>query len=159
MLVASKCTAESLWIHIPEITLTPKIFFYVDCSAVARRLPFSLLFLSLKFLQCNYTVTADETHFSQIGSLYSKSFLIPGTSVPFSPSATCSLLCATLLLKLAPHLIPGKTGRMVTETWTFSLALNSDVASRFSFPSLSAVGLLIPPTHTLTGSCFWGLCT
>lgn len=124
MLAASKCTAESLWIHIPEITLTPKIFFYVDCSAVARRLPFSLLFLSLKFLQCNYTVTADETHLYQTGSLYFKRFLLPDTSVPFLPVLLAQLLCATVLLKLAPHLIPRKTGRTVTERWTSSLALN-----------------------------------
>lgn len=66
MLAASKCTAESLWIHILEITLTLKIFLYVDCSAIASRLPFSLPFLSLKFLQCNYAVTVDETHLSQV---------------------------------------------------------------------------------------------
>lgn len=124
MLAASKCTAESLWIHILEITLTPKIFFYVDCSAVASRLPFSLQFLSPKFLQCNYIVTVDETHLSQKGSLHSKSFLIPNTSVPFLPVLLAQLLCATVLLKPAPHLILRKIGRTVTEMWISSLALN-----------------------------------
>lgn len=123
MLAASKCTAESLWIHILEITLTPKIFFYVDCSAVASQLPFSLL--SLKFLQCNYTVNVDETHPSQIvGSLYSKSFLIPNTSVPFLPELPAQLLCAIVLLNWPPHLILRRIGRMITEMWISSLALN-----------------------------------
>lgn len=124
MLAASKCTAESLWIHILEITLTPKIFFYVDCSAIASRLSFSLLFLSLKFLQCKYSVTVDETHLSQIGSLYSRSFVIPKTSVPSFPVLPAQLLCSTVLLKLTPHLILKKTGRIVTELWISSRALN-----------------------------------
>lgn len=94
MLAASKYTTESLWIPILEITLTPEIFVDEDSSsAVPSRLPFSLLFLFLKLLQYNYTVTVDETHLSSIGSLYSKSFLVPNAPVPFLPMLCAQLLC------------------------------------------------------------------
>lgn len=69
-----------------EITLTPKILVDEDrSSAVPSSLPFSLQFLSLKFLQCDYAVAVDETRLSSIGSLYSKSFLIPNAPVSFLP--------------------------------------------------------------------------
>ena len=155
MLAASKCTTESLWIHILKIISTLKIFFDVDCSsAVASRLPFSLLFLSVKLLQCNYTVTVDETHLCSIGSLYSKSFLFPNTSVPFLPMLLAQLLCATLPLQLAPHIILRKLQRTVTEMLISGLALNSNFALWFSFSCFSALELLIPCICTLTGNSY-----